>query len=198
MANCERVGNRRMAGHAMIHLGYALTMLGRSDDALDVLARASVMAERSESRGLALAAKVARIRALADRVDAEQLAAEAWAAAEQAEREGLMSLASQARLQESRARLRCGQHAQARSAAERAMTIRREYSGLAEDEAELFVAHARALIAGDRKRVAKSTVDEGLRRVRAVAERIGNPELRNRFLAVGAHRELEELEAMLA
>jgi len=71
------------------------------------------------------------------------------------------------------------------------MSTLADIGGIEEDESELFVTHMRALIASGRDADAAEIRERGRARVRQIAERISDPQWRDRFLNdVAANREL--------
>ena len=63
----------------------------------------------------------------------------------------------------------------------RALVIRDELGALEEDEAGVFLTHARALRANGREEEAAEVAERGRARLAELAAAIGDPELRRRF-----------------
>ncbi len=77
------------------------------------------------------------------------------------------------------------------TASTQAMTGRDELSSIEEDEAEVFLAHAKALAAAGRVEESNQVVERGLERLRYIGSRIGDEAVRARFMNdVPAHRAL--------
>jgi predicted ATPase len=188
---CRRVGNRVMEGYALANLGYALTRLGRSDEATKHLDDALRTANASNERRLAAATRAYRARAmLSDPSAARREAEEAAAMAESASAKGVaanaLSIAAEASL-------RIGDASTAHLHSARAMSLRDELEGIEEDEAEIFDVHARVLDALGRSDEAGRIRSSGRTRIASVAEGIADPGWRERFLRdVAAHRALFE------
>ncbi len=193
LAGCRDVGNRIGEGYACVNLGYACTMQGRGDEALEWLGRAEEHAKRSEDLRLSLFVHVYRARALVVAGDLDRAAVEARAAIAGA---GAASRGAVAALGESalaRALLGAGRGVEAEQASGRAMELRNRAGGLEEDDAEVFLVRADSLEACGQAKEAEVVRAQGRARVQELAARIEDPEWRQRFLSdVPAHRALLE------
>ena len=187
---CRRVGHRTMEGYAWLNLGYSLARLGRIDEALDSLDRAGAVATDAGEARLGALVSLYRARALLRGGDAAAGAREADRVVEVAERAGMRDLLAGALAVGASALLRTDLPA-ALSRSQRAWTLYEELGGIEEDEAELVLAHARALEANGRGDEAREVLAAGRRRLESVAAGIADPALRARFLdQVPAHAEL--------
>lgn len=188
---CARVGNALWHGYAQLNLAYAALRLGRADDARAALDEAMSLAERTGEARLAIFARLYGARALlAD--DPREAAREATRAARDAADRQLTSVQILALALASEARLAIGQVDAALAASAEALALRDDLGAIEEDEAEVFLARARALEAAGRAAEAEEVRARGRARIGALAERITDPELRARFLEdVPAHRELQ-------
>ena len=188
---CRRVGNRVMEGFAFANLGYALTMLDRIDDALEAFASGERVARSAGQARLAIAVRVYRGRALLRCRPPDEVVREAEAAADEARRGGMPALCVSALAVAAQAHLAAGNAHDALALSRRAMQLRDELGTLEEDEAEVFLTHAQALLASGRIDEARSVLTLGKKRLDALAARIEDPEWRGRFLSnVAAHRDL--------
>ncbi|MFK7988796.1 MAG: serine/threonine-protein kinase PknK [Sandaracinaceae bacterium] len=184
--NCERSGRRISEGYARANLGYALTALGRPSEANTELARALELANASEDRRLANAARLYKTRIL---VTERPLIAAVEAEAIADEAEGAVS--TLARSTAARAYLAGGDVERALSLSKRALAEAMATGGLEEDEAEVYVARIAALQAAGRVEEATRIRQEGQRRLLESAALIREEEWRQRFLSeVKAHRVL--------
>lgn len=191
LEKCRRVGYRLMEGYALANLGYALTMLGRPDEALAALDEAGALAERAKEARFGVSVRAYRARALLRAGRAKEALREARETALLAEASDLGSVAVLAHTLASEAALSMGQADAALAAATRAMTLRDELGSVEEDEAEVFLAYARALEAHGRLDDAEEARLRGRSRVQYIARRIADPELRQRFVRdVAANRAL--------
>ena len=191
---CRRVGNRIMEGYALLNLGYALSLLGRHAEALEVLeAGAAIAADTGESR-LGLAIRIYRVRALLPS-DAASAVAEAQAAVEDAEGQGLDALRVMALMAAARVALVREKSEDALACTVAAMELRDRLGSVEEDEAELFLMYADALERSGRPDDANAIRAKGRERVRELAAAIADEEWRGRFLDdVPAHRRLLRCE----
>ncbi len=200
LEQCQRLRLDLMAGYAELNLGYSLhaqaggTELAERDrklhDAGAAIDAAAAIASRIGDARLALFARLyrGRVRLSAGAIDG---AVEDGAhVAREAAPLGLSQLGALGGALEAGAELERGRTARALELSEGALRLRHELGGLEEDEAEVFLAHARALEAAGRTDEAAHIRDEGLRAVEVAARRIGDSELRDRFLTVAANREL--------
>jgi len=191
LEKCRRVGYRLMEGYALANLGYALTMLGRPEEALAALDEAGALAERAKEARFGIFVRAYRARALLRAGRAKEALREARETAMLAEAGDLGSVAVLAHTLASEAALSMGQSDAALAAASRAMTLRDELGSVEEDEAEVFLAFARALEAHGRLADAEDARLRGRSRVQYIARRIADPELRDRFVRdVAANRAL--------
>lgn len=207
VAGCRRVGNQTVEGYALVNLAYALTGQGRRDDAVAELDKASELAEASSDKRLALYVKLYRVRlalqAAPGRIEAIQAANQAESAAKEAEQLSLPGAHILALTAHARAMLLAGYGKEALEHSAEALRMRDEIGSMQEDEAEVFLTHAKALIANGHSDEALEVLKRGRARVRTVGSSIGDPELRARFLTnVPAHiqltREIELLESELS
>ena len=187
---CRRVGLRLDEGYGLINLGYSLSRQGRILEALSAIEQAAEIARSTGDVRLGLVVTIYRARALAG--DAPQKAAEAAEdAAQRAEAHGLEALAALALTVAAAALLAADRPKDAVIRSQRALEIREKLGGIEEDEAEVFLTHARALSALGRERDAASVRIEGRQRLEEIAGRIGDPALRQSFLQdIESHREL--------
>ena len=190
LERCKRLGNRLMAGYALANLGYALTMLGRPDEALEVLREGSDLALDLCEPRLLLSMRLYGARARCES-DPQGAAAEARAISDEAMGLGLEGIAALALSIVAWGELAGGRPAHALEASDRALRLRDELGSVEEDEAEIFLVHARALEASGRAGEARAVRGRGSARVREIAARIGDAEWTRRFLEdVAAHRVL--------
>ncbi|MBI2893195.1 MAG: protein kinase [Deltaproteobacteria bacterium] len=188
---CRRVGSHVAEGYARLNLGYALSMLGRDQEALTELAQAGVIAQAAREARLGVFARLYRTRVLLHHAPAGEVGDEAQSTAAAAKELGFAAVEALALSLEASARLAAGDHEEALAASDRAMQIRGEKGGVEEDEAELYVTHAEVLSAVGRKEEAAAVLSAGRERIEALARGIGDPELRRKFLElVPAHRRL--------
>jgi tetratricopeptide (TPR) repeat protein len=186
----DRVGNTLWKGYAQLNLAYAHSMLGRNEMARAALAQAQAIAERTGEARLAVFADIYGARI--DLADApERAAARADAAAKEARARSLPSLEILASAVAASAHLACGHGEEADRASAHALSIRDELGGVEEDEADVFLVRARVLEALGRHAESHEMRQKGRARVRELAEKIADLELRARFLSdVPAHRDL--------
>jgi len=191
---CRRVQNRRMEGYALANLGYAQGMLGELDKARAALAQAQTIADGAGEARLGAYVRYYGARAELHAGRYVAAASAARSVAEHARSLKLPGVAASATAVAAMAALAAGDVAAGVMLSSDAMVILEEIGSIEEDEAELFLARARAADAAGDSATASAFAARGLQRVAAVSERIGDPELRERFLRnVAAHRELERL-----
>ena len=166
-------------------------MLGRPEEALAALDEAGALAERAKEARFGVSVRAYRARALLRAGRTKEALREARETAMLAEAGDLGSVAVLAHTLASEASLSMGQTDAALAAATRAMTLRDELGSVEEDEAEVFLAYARALEARGRLDDAEEARLRGRSRVQYIARRIADPELRERFVRdVAANRAL--------
>jgi predicted ATPase len=190
LQKCRRVGNRLGEGYALLNLGYALIMDGRVEDGMERLREAAALAETARDARLAVFVRVYQARGRLQRgLDPAEF--DPAEAAAEAEAVGLPGVAVLALTAAAQAALLRGDAADALAASEKAMEMRDRLGGVEEDEAEVYLAHARALRLAGRDQEADRVIAAGKARLEAVASQIVDPEWRRRFLRdVAAHREL--------
>jgi tetratricopeptide (TPR) repeat protein len=189
--SCRRVGYKSAEGYALANLGYSLTMLGRTDEALSVLESCAGVAGSARDTFLGVVVQLYRLRATIRVRSPLDVAREAEEVAGEAERIGLKAWAALALALSARARLAAEDPGGALALSTRAMALRDELGSLEEDEAEVFLTHAKVLAAAGHPLEADEALQRGRRRIEEIAEKIADPELRARFLRdVPAHREL--------
>jgi tetratricopeptide (TPR) repeat protein len=190
LVQCKRLGNRLMEGYALANLGYALTALGRSDEALRVFEEGKTLATAIGESRLNVSIELYRARCLAES-DPEQAIVIAERAIADAKALGYESIVAMASIVASRAELACGRAERALGLSEGAMAIRDRLGSIEEDEADFFVVHALALEALGRTDEARATRARGLARVSELAACIEDAALRDRFATgIAAHRDL--------
>jgi tetratricopeptide (TPR) repeat protein len=198
LENSRRVGNRVVEGFALANLGYALSKLERTDEALDALLEAERIGLSAKQNRLVLASRLYRARTLLGHRDPETVVREAEAVADQARRAGAIPWCISALAVAAEARLLAGDADAALHLSTRAMTLRDEIGAMEEDESEVFLAHARALRANGKETEAKEALALGFTRLEFLAGRIGDGDWRARFLSdVPANRALIELAGAL-
>jgi hypothetical protein len=117
--------------------------------------------------------------------------AEAEAAAVDADIQGVVALEAMALATAAQAALIQGDAANALPSSTRALELRDRMGGMEEDEADLFLTHARVLTALGRDAEATATLERGRARVEELARLITDDNWRQRFLEdIPAHREL--------
>nr|MDQ3033537.1 tetratricopeptide repeat protein [Myxococcota bacterium] len=194
LETCRRVGNRVVEGFALANLGYALHKLERTDEALAALADSERIGHDAKQNRLVLVVRLYRARTMLGHRDPDEVVQLAEQIADAARRAGSLPWCVTALALASQARLLAGDAKDAVALSTRAMTLRDEIGAMEEDESELFLAHARALIASGREAEAKETLAIGLTRLELLAGRIEDASERARFLAdVPANRALIEL-----
>ncbi|MBI5503126.1 MAG: protein kinase [Deltaproteobacteria bacterium] len=191
--DCRRVGNRVREGWALCNLGYSRTMAGAPRDALVTLAEAERVARAVGDPRLRAGVRLYRLRALLALPDPAAMSGEADAALAEAERLGAPGLLVLTLTVAARGRLACGDGPGALVLSERALGLRDQLGGVEEDEAEIYLTHARALAAVGRIEEARCVQQTGRDRLWAIAGRIADLGWRARFLRdVPAHRMLVE------
>jgi tetratricopeptide (TPR) repeat protein len=199
VASCQRVGYRLVEGYALANLGYALAGQHRFDEALATFDKAIALADEMRQPRLALAVRLYRARARLERGDTAGLVQEARGIAAEAERRELKALEATAFALTSRVTLALGDPAGALVHADRAMTLRDEIGTMEEDEAEVFLALAEALLAMGEPARAREIVARGASRLEFLAGRIADTDWRARFLVeVPVNRRLIELDGASA
>jgi tetratricopeptide (TPR) repeat protein len=192
---CRRVGHRAQEAAALCNLGYALAMSGNPAEARRVLAEAATLASGIGHTKLALVAAVYGARALLASGAIEEARAEAEAAVQESERLAAPGLSVLALTVAARTRLAANDFAGALACSSRALELRDALGGVEEDEAEVFWTHARALAAAGEHERAAETQARGRDRLWQLARKIGDLEMRARFLRdVPVHRALVEVE----
>jgi len=192
---CRQVGNRLGESYALLNLSYALGMLKRIDRALRTIEEARALPHVQEDPRLMLTLRLYRARVLLQGIDDPERAAglgdEASRLAHDAGKAGMVALRVAALAITAQVRLHEGDFELALAASTQAMTGRDELSSIEEDEAEVFLAHAKALAAAGRAEESQKVVERGLERLRYIAQRIADTSVRARFLNdVPAHKAL--------
>ena len=195
LASCRRVGNRVVEGYALANLGYALTAQKRIDDAMETFTTALELADQLGRPRLALAVRLYRARALAERESPLDVAEEARRVAREAQERSIPAIEASALALASRAALKGDDAEAALVDAERALALRDEIGTLEEDESEIFLALAEALRALGQGQRAAEVVARGTSRLEFLAGRIADVDWRARFLIeVPINRRLIELD----
>ncbi|MCC6873193.1 MAG: protein kinase [Sandaracinaceae bacterium] len=197
LASCRRVGNRVVEGYALANLGYALAMQERLDEALPTFEAALAVARETGRPRLAIAVHVYRARSLmAGHRPPGEVLSEAETAAREAQEGELPALCAGALSVATQALLALGDAPRALETAQRAMQIRDEIGTMEEDEAEVFLALADALMANGRVEEAREIIARGASRLEFLAGRIEDTDWRARFLVeVPTNRRLIELDS---
>jgi len=192
---CRRVGHRAQEAAALCNLGYALTMSGRAMEARGVLDEAAALASGIGHSKLALVAAVYRVRALLAAGATDEAGAEAEAAVRESERLAAPGLSVLALTAAARTRLAANDPARALAHSGRALELRDALGGVEEDEADVYWTHARGLAeAGEHARAAEIR-SRGRDRLWQLARKIGDLEMRARFLRdIPVHRALVEAD----
>lgn len=196
IAECRRVGHRTMEGYASANLGYSLAMQRRRDEARAALEFALEAANAVGDPRLSLAARLYRGRAELGNADADAmerlaLADELRAIAIEADQRRLSWLEISARTLEARARLELDDVRGALEVSGRALAILERPTVMEEDEAEVYLVHARALARSGRTVDSAAVHERGRRRVLELADQIQDKILRAQFCSqVEAHRAL--------
>jgi tetratricopeptide (TPR) repeat protein len=188
LQHARKVGNRLTEGYALLNLGYASSFSGRTEEALETLARARALAESIGDAHLALGARIYAARARLAHADAS-LVEELRAIATEAR--GDVTLEANALGLASRALLLLGDVPGAAAAADRALAIRATRGSVEEGEGEIFFAAILAYEASGRIADAARVQSEARARLGELAARIADPDARASFLRdVPAHRAL--------
>jgi len=188
---CRRVGHRSAEAAAWINLGYALTRLGRCDEALDAFAAARSLVDSIDGRpDLRLAVDVYELRARLAQGASEPIASEARAVAIRAEQAQAPTYRIGALVLAARAALACGDAEGALADSEVALALRDQLGGVPEDEAEIFLVRAEALASRGSHVEADRVLARGRARVEEIASKIEDAELRLQFLDLPAHATL--------
>jgi len=156
-----------------------------------VLDDAAALADTTGEARLGASARLYRARALLRAGRAAEAASEALVVEEEARGLGAGTLEALALGVQAAAALAVDSPSDALALSTRAMARRDALGTVEEDEAELFLVHARALEAAGHPDEARATRERGRARLEQIAQSIGDPDLRGRFLtAVEAHRAL--------
>jgi tetratricopeptide (TPR) repeat protein len=193
LEKCRRVGYRLMEGYALANLGYARTMLGRIPEALAAFDEAEALTAGGRESRLQVWIRGYRARALLRGGRTQDALREARETAMLAEASDARSVAVLAHTTAAEACLALGSVDAAVAASSRALELRDALGGVEEDEAEVFLVTSRALEAAGRVEEAADVRLRGQSRLRYIARRIADPELRERFL-----NEVEANRALLA
>lgn len=192
LAECRRVGNKTMEGYALANLGYSLMMQNRADEARAALEGAIVLATAIGDARLAIIARLYRLRAEVLSGSREPRVWEALdALALEARERNLSWLEISSLALGARARLASGEAEPALERSQRALALLEEARTVEEDEAEVFLAHAKALAALGRRKESAAIVARARRRLLEVAEKMEDQILRAQFMhSVASHREV--------
>ena len=180
--SCRRVGHRIMEGFAFANLGYALSMQGRTTEALEAFDTGDRIASAVRQPRLAIALRVYRARALIRDEPSDEAVRQAEWAADEARRAEMPALCATALATAALAWLEHGNATMSLALARRAMELRDDLGSIEEDEAEIFVAYARALEANGEHDKAHDVAARGRARIEELAARIADPDWRRRFL----------------
>ncbi len=192
----HRVHNLPMRGYAMVNRAYSLTSLGRTDEAMNLLVEASRIADEIGDQQLELYARFYRVRAHAGSAEGQQ-ADEAEAIAKSAEKR-FPGLAINAFARAASLRYRLSQHDRALALSTRALELLDRIGATEEDEAEVYLTHARLLEKSGRVQESEETLRRGRKRLFEMADAIEDVALREQLLhGVPAHRTLLALSAGL-
>ena len=193
LVGLRRVGHKLTEAYTLVNLAYSLTMQGRAREALTTLDEAEALATKVGDTRLAAFVRLYRARALLAHapplaaraiIEAEAAASDAIAANLPAVRVTALTLGAAAHLAASEATA-------ALTSSTTAMALLTELGSLEEDEAEVYVIHARVLSASGRDDEAAVVRQRGRERIQQLADLITDEQLRARFLSdVPAHREL--------
>ena len=194
LEDCRRVGNRRMEGYALVNLGYAQAMLGQVGEAQAALEQAGAIAEGSGEVRLGLYVRYYAARAQLSAKRPDEAVGTALAVAADAVELKLPSVQASALAVASEAAAGSGDTERALELSARSMEVLEALGSIEEDEAELFLARARALRAAGDSAQARAVASRGLSRVKALAAQIADPVMRARFVGdVPAHRSLDAI-----
>jgi tetratricopeptide (TPR) repeat protein len=178
----RRVGNHVAEAFALANLGYALAHLSRTSEALEALASAERLAGEVGQRYLGIWIRLYRARALLHAGELDAAVREAEGTADDARRNDIPLLSVLALALAARGRLERGETAMADDLSRRAMDLHDALGAMEEDETEVFLVRARALVAIGERAAAKEIAARGKARLAEVANRIADPELKRRFL----------------
>lgn len=188
---CDAVGNHLVMAYALLNLGYAFQRRGRIGAAIQTLDRAIERAPEIGDVRLDLFARLYQARARLHVGDPGPVARDATAVARDADRHGLPGIAVLGRTLAAMAWLEANRPDAALGCSTEALRVRDELGSLEEDEAEVFVVHARALVDCGRLGEAREVRRRGRARLEFLADRIRDPDMRRRFLEdVPSHRDL--------
>jgi tetratricopeptide (TPR) repeat protein len=191
----RRLGLRSREGWAMLNLGYALVMIGKPAESVAALAQAETLARSSRDARLATAARIYRLRALRAEHRLPEAVAEAARAVTEAEAVGSPVLLVLALVAAARTRLEAGDPGSALELSRRAHELCEKLGGIEEDEAEVYLVHARVLLANGLPEDARRVHARGRERLWEIASKIGDLSWRARFLRdVPLHRALVETD----
>ncbi len=182
-AEGRRLGFARAHAYAENVLGLALERIGRVDEALAAEDRAEALVRDLGDARLGMLTRLYRARILCEAGRAAGDAADAAVAAATGD------LVAQALAIRALVRVAAGDGRGALADAERALGLRDEAGGMEECEAELLLAHARALAAVGRREEAERASELARAFVKSRADRIRDPRTRERFCRdVPVHR----------
>jgi predicted ATPase/tRNA A-37 threonylcarbamoyl transferase component Bud32 len=191
VARCRRLGMRLVEGYALANLGYARVMAGKLDEARPAIERAVQMAMAIGDSRLVVFTLLYRSRlrhAMGDAEGARAAAREAAASAEAAEMEAPSILALTL---EAKAAISLGDVVSAESLTRRAIARHAMLGAVEEDDGEIYLTWMETLERTGHQAEAESIRQQGRARVRAVAQRIGSPAWRERYLTdVASNRRL--------
>jgi tetratricopeptide (TPR) repeat protein len=182
IAYFQHSANRPSEAYAQLNRAYSQLARGAVDEALLSLGRSEELAAELRDARLDVALRLYRAKALLAQGDWGLAASLAARAAAEAERAGQAGLWVNAMTVEAWARLRSHDPAAAADKARAALERRDELGGVEEDEADVFLAYASALEALGRTEEAATVRERGRSRLRYVAARIRNAELRRCLL----------------
>ena len=183
--DCRKVGHTTMEAYAQLNLAYAQLGLGKVDDALSALRLARVFASTlGEHR---LRAWVDTYEAKALRAQGQLAKAEQAAAAATRASVGLGDVEVVAAVVSAGALLDLGRLDDAIVQGQRANELRQGLGTLEEGESELLALQARLLEAQGRLADSAEAWRRAERWLNTNADAIGDPELRQKFLASHAH-----------
>jgi tetratricopeptide (TPR) repeat protein len=186
----RRVHNRVMEGYALVNKAYALTRLGRTDEALRILTQAAAVATAIRDQKLELYVRYYRVRAKAGGADTDRLAEECEVIAKSAESR-FVALAIGAFTQAAALCLEAEKTNRALELSHRAIELLQRVGGVEEDEAEVYLTRAAILRADGRGPEADGILDRGRERLAKVSGAIQDRALRQQLLEhVAAHRAL--------
>jgi tetratricopeptide (TPR) repeat protein/energy-coupling factor transporter ATP-binding protein EcfA2 len=187
---CRRVNNRLVEGYATANLGYALMHQGRIQEACAEFDRALMLADDTNESVLRMVIGLYRCRAQLAQSPTRDIIDAAQGVADEAREVGLAPLAALALSVASSAALINQDVEFALRLAQQAMAIRDELGGVEEDEADLFLAYARALESSGAMDAARAVRQRGKERIQAIASGITDSQLRSGYLSVPENAEL--------